>query len=142
MSNARKMRERPQFPKALACGLLEDGGRALFLIRKDDRGLERIEMPCAEIFPGEDPISKLASEFKRQTGIDAEIGDLKLERRHNTGSRKRRHFVPCLVYAVRAKSMRANPPPEFAGFRWLKPDDARTLRLSRKAEWMSFGSGH
>ena len=39
-------------PSALACGLLEDGDRALFLVRIDEKGQERLEMPCVEVMAG------------------------------------------------------------------------------------------
>ncbi len=136
MSKVRKLREKPVLPKALACGMLEDGGRVLFLIRKDRNGVERIEMPCVYAYPGDDPTSLLKEEFSRQTGIDAEIGDIMREGRHNAGSRKRRKFIPVLVFKVRAKNMRARPSSEFSGVKWLSLEKAKDMRVGRKAEWL------
>jgi len=137
MSDSRRLKEKPQMPKALACGMLEDSGRVLFLERGDAHGVERLEMPCIEVFPGEDPVQRLAVEFRRQTGIDAQVHEIAYEGKHNAGSRKRKSWVPCLVFRVTAKSMRASPPPEFSGFRWLKPDEAKGMRLSRRSEWLA-----
>jgi len=123
-------------PKALACGMLEDGGRLLFLIRKDDRGIERFEMPCVLVFSGRNPLAELSGEFTRQTGIDAQIHDILFESKFNVGSRKRKQWIPVLVFKITAKSMRANPATEFSGFKWLKVEDAKKLRLTRHAEWM------
>jgi len=122
--------------KALACGMLEDEGRVLFLIRKDERGIERYEMPCVLVFSGRNPLAELSGEFRRQTGIDAQIHDILIEGKYNAGSRKRKQLVPCLVFKVTAKSMRANPPPEFSGFKWLKMEDAKKAKLSRNSEWL------
>ena len=133
---ARKTEEK-RFPKALACGMLRDGKRVLFLVRKDARGAERLELPCTEIFGAEDAVSKLASEFMRQAGIDAEVLEMEAEKRYNAGSRRRREWVPCLVFGMRAKSARAAPAPEFCGFRWLGIEDAKKAKLGRKAEWLA-----
>lgn len=123
-------------PKALACGMLEDGGRVLFLVRRDERGIERIEMPCVLVPSGRSPFAEIKLAFPRMTGIDGEMHEIVLEGRHNTGSRKRKVRVPCLVFKVTAKSMRAKPSAEFSGFRWLSLDDAKTQRLGRNSEWL------
>ena len=132
----KRMNTGAPLPKALACGMLEDEGRVLFLIRKDDRGIERIEMPCVLVFSGRNPVAELSSEFIRQTGIDEQIHDILFESKYNVGSRKRKQWIPVLVFKVTAKSMRANPAPEFSGFKWLKIEDAKKLKLSRNSEWM------
>ena len=136
MSDARRLSARV-FPKALACGMLHDGNRVLFLVRRDAQGTERIELPCAEIFGAEDPVGKLTMEFRRQTGIDAEILEIKIQKRYNTGSRRRKRWIPCLVFNARAKNMKAKVSPEFSGFKWLDIEKAKEIKLGRKAEWLS-----
>ena len=121
--------------KALVCGLLEDNGRALFLKRIDKNKKETLELPCFSHFSG-DPIKQLAEDFLRQTGIDAEVRETAFETRHNAGSRRRKQWVPCLVFRMRAKSMSAKPSSEFAGYKWLSLNDAKKLRLARNAEWI------
>jgi len=123
-------------PKALTCGMLEDEGRILFLIRKDERGIERMELPCVLVLSGRSPVAEIKSEFARQTGIDAQMHEIILESKHNAGSRKRRYLVPCLVFKFTAKNMRAKPSGEFSGFKWLKIEDAKKERLGRNAEWV------
>ncbi len=135
MSDARKLRQKT-FPKALACGMLQDGNRILFLVRADEHGMERIEVPCIEIFPGEDPVSKLAAEFRKQTSIDAEVSEIKMEKRHNAGSRKRKHWIPCIVFSMRAKNTKAKASEEYSGFKWLTMEQAKKMKLGRKAEWI------
>ncbi len=130
MSDARKLPSKT-IPKALACGMLEDNGRVLFLIRKDRHGTERIELPCITIFGAEDPVQKLTAEFRRQTGIDAEVCEIKMEKRYNAGSRKRKYWVPCLVFSMRAKQTKAVPAEEFSGFRWLSLEKAKKMKLGR-----------
>lgn len=87
-------------PKALACGMLEDEGRVLFLVRTDEHGSERLEMPCVIVPSGRSPVAEIAVEFVRQTGIDGQVHEIVLEGRHNAGTRKRRMLVPCLVFKV------------------------------------------
>jgi len=130
------MKTASPLPKALACGMLEDGGRILFLLRKDAQGAERIEMPCILVFSGRDPIAELSAEFRRQTGIDAQVHEIIFETRHNVGSRKRRAWVPCLVFRMTAKNKTAKPSSEFSGFRWLSREAAKGQRSSRNSEWI------
>ncbi len=135
MSDARRLQTK-SIPKALACGMLLDKGRVLFLVSRDAHSTERIELPCTEIFGAEDPVQKLASEFKRQTGIDAEVCEIKMERRYNAGSRRKKRWITCLVFSIRAKNMRTKPSPEFSGFKWLALEEAKKTKLGRKAEWL------
>ncbi len=124
-------------PKALACGMLEDGGRVLFLVRRDANGIERIEMPCVLVPSGRSPFADIREAFGRLTGIaDCQVHGVALEGRFNTGSRRRRHLVPCLAFRVSARNRAARPSPEFSGFRWLSLDDALESRLGRNLEWL------
>jgi hypothetical protein len=133
---ARRVPTGAPLPKALACGMLEDGGRALFLARKGADGTERIEMPCVLVLSGRSPFAEIRDAFRRMTGIDGEVHEIAIEGTHNAGSRKRRSLVPCLVFRVTAKSRTAAPSDEFSGFRWLSLEDAVKARLGRNAEWM------
>ena len=135
MSRTRKLKEKV-LPKALVCGMLEDSGRILFLKRKDRQGTERLEMPCLLTYSG-DPVSQLTETFREQTGIDGEVGEIAFETRHNAGSRKRKRFVPCLVFRIRAKGMRARPTPQFSGYKWLSLEDAKEEKLGRNAKWIA-----
>ena len=137
MSNARTLKQK-SFPKALACGMLRDNERILFLMRKDRQKMERIELPSVEILREEDPVRKLTIEFRRQTGIDAEVCEIKMEKRYNAGSRKRKHWIPCLVFSMRAKNTKAVPAEEFSGFKWLSLEEAKKKKPGRKAEWLNY----
>jgi hypothetical protein len=116
--------------------MLEDNGRVLFLIKKDERGTERLTMPCVLVPSGRSPFAEIKEAFPRMTGIDAEIHEITIESRHNSGSRKRRSFVPVLVFRVSAKNRFARPSPEFSGFRWMKLEEAMASRLARECEWL------
>jgi hypothetical protein len=131
----RKLQQSPEV-SALACGLLQDGERALFLCRKSHLGIETVELPCVQVFRGENPVGKLVEEFRRQTGIDAQAHEIAFEKRHNAGSRKRRRTVPALAFKMSAKNSSAKPAPEFSGYRWLSPADLSKFRLARNAEWL------
>jgi len=122
--------------KALACGMLEDNGRILFLLKRDQQGIERLQMPCVLVPSGRSPFAEIVSEFRRQTGIDGQVHEIVIESRHNAGSRRRRNMVPCLVFKVSARGRSAKPSAEFSGFRWLSLDDARKQKLSRELEWL------
>lgn len=136
MSDAKRLKERPQLPKALVCGMLEDGGRVLFLKRRDQHGVERLELPWVYASEGSDPMSQLAESFKKQTGISAEVGEIVLEGRHNAGSRRRKRWIPCYVFKMSARERRADPGSGYSGFRWLSIKDAKKERLGRALEWL------
>ncbi|MBD3210682.1 hypothetical protein GF318_04850 [Candidatus Micrarchaeota archaeon] len=122
--------------KALACGLLGDGGRYLFLKQVDRHGIERLTLPCVLVYSGRSPVAELRGEFPGQTGIDGEIHEIIYEGRYNAGTRRRKNWVPCLVFKVTAKKRRAAPSSEFSGFRWLSLEDAKKQKLGRKSEWL------
>ncbi|NYZ73621.1 NUDIX hydrolase [Candidatus Micrarchaeota archaeon] len=132
----RKIPTGTPLPKALACAMLEDGGRMLFLVRKDANGIERIEMPSVLVPSGRSPFADIKEAFQRMTGIDGEFHEIVLEGRHNAGFRRRKNWVPVLVFKVTAKNRTAKPSAEFSGFRWLSLEDAKRQKLSRNAEWM------
>ncbi len=132
----KRMNTGARLPKALAAGMLEDGGRVLFLLRKDAAGIERAEMPCVLVLSGRSPFAEIGAEFRRQTGIDGQVHEVVLEGRHNAGSRKRRAFVPAMAFKVTARERFAKPSAEFSGFRWLRLEEALKQRLSRNSEWL------
>lgn len=123
-------------PVALAVGLLEDGNRALFLCRKNNLGVETIELPCVLLQKGENPVAALTVEFRRQTGIDAQVHEVRFERRHNIGSKKRKVFVPVLVFKVTAKNASVRAAPEFSDYRWIAQPDLGKYKLGRNAYWL------
>jgi hypothetical protein len=133
------MAHQPQkhaIPAALACGLLEDGGRVLFLCRKNAIGIETVELPCVILQKGENPVARLTEEFVRQTGIDAHVGEILFEKKHNIGTRKRKAFIPALVFGVAAKSAAARPASEFFGYRWISAKDLMKFKVAKVCEWL------
>ena len=136
-------------PAALAAGLLEDHQRALFLVRKlqphggagraapaNQPGIETVELPCVLLQKGENPVASLAAEFRRQTGIDAQVHEVLFERRHNAGTRKRKVFVPVLVFKVTAKNPACRPSSEFSGYKWLERADLAGYRRAKNCLWL------
>jgi hypothetical protein len=105
-------------------------------VRKNGRGDELIEIPCAEVAKGENPVAALAAAFRQQAGIDAQVHEVLFQRRHNAGSRKRKAWVPVLVFRLTAKSSAVRPSQEFCGCRWLSPRERAGRKLSRKSEWL------
>ena len=126
----------PAAPAAIAAGLLEDGERALFLVRKNVLGEELLEVPCAELMAGDNPVAALSSAFRAQAGIDAEVHEVLFQKRLNIGTRKRRAIIPVLAFKVTAKSHVVKPGQGFSGYRWLAPSDMGGKKLSRKSEWL------
>jgi len=138
----RKVPTATPLPKALACGMLEDNGRVLFLVRLDVSGIERIELPSIIVPSGRSAFAEIKNEFARSTGIDGEVHEIVMESRFNAGTRKRKAWVPVLVFKVTARNRNAKPPPsEFSGFKWLSLEDAKKMRLDRKLEWLRRVSG-
>lgn len=132
----KKARTGQPMVKALACGLLEDNGRFLFLKRIDRYGTERIELPCVLVYSGRSPVAEIKTEFARQTGLDAEMHEIIFEARHNAGTRRRKNWVPCMVFKFTAKERKVKVSEEFSGFRWLSFDDAKKQKPARTLEWM------
>lgn len=126
----------PALPSALAAGLLEDHERALFLIRRDSEGIETAELPCAFLQKGENPVASLSAEFRRQTGMDAQVHEVLFERKHNAGTRKRKAFVPVLVFKVTAKNTACRPSSEFSGYKWLERADLAKYRRAKNCLWL------
>lgn len=121
---------------ALLCGILEDSGRVLFLIRRDGQGQEMLEMPYAAVKEGENEVAALATAFREQAGIDVQVHGVIMQGRYNAGSRKRRRWVPALGFKVTAKSARVNAGEGFMGYRWVALDEIGNFRLGRSAGWL------
>lgn len=134
MTNSRKLRER-KYPQVVVCGMLEDNGRIFFLKQKGRDGLERFEVPHILVYSG-DPISQIHDAFKKQTGLDPQIGEIILETKVNAGSRKNKVRVPCLVFKITAKNKTAKLDSSFSGFKWLSLNDAKKQRLHKNALWV------
>ena len=140
----RKVQTATPIPKALACGMLEDNGRVLFLIRKvagasETNKEEQIELPYVLVPSGRSPFAEIKEQFQKLAGIDGEVGEIVLEGRYNTGSRKRKFWVTCLVFRITARNRIAKPSEEFSGFRWLSLEDARAqkqYRLGKSVRWL------
>jgi len=132
----RKIPTGTPLPKALACGMLEDDGRILFLIRKDLNGNEKLELPCIIVPSGRSPVAEIKEAFRIQSGIDGEIQEIIHEFKFNAGSRRRKSWIPCLVFKVVARERRAKPSSEFSGFKWMAIEKAKKERLSRKSEFL------
>lgn len=122
--------------KALACGLLEDGGRILFLIRKDEHGAERYEMPSVIVQSGRSPFAEINETFKRTTGIDGQVHEIVMNAKFNAGSKRRRMVIPVVVFKITARERFAKPSSEFSGFKWLTFEEAKKQKLSRNTEWI------
>lgn len=120
------------YPKAFACGMLEDGGRVLFLVGKERQGKKRLALPHVKIMGRRDPVAELGAAFAEQSGIDGQVHEIIFEGEYNAGSRKYRKFIPLLVFRISAKRMQAKPSPEFEGFKWLGLKDA--LEKEKKKE--------
>jgi hypothetical protein len=131
---ARELRDKTK-PTALACALLEDGGRALFLVRRDAQGREKLELPNALVFPGDDPAATATGALRVQAGIDGYSKGEGFEARHNAGSRRNKAWVPVLVFRMDAKNKSARPAGGLSA-KWVPLDAAKSMPLGRSAEWL------
>lgn len=123
-------------PELLACALIEDSGRFLFLESKPREGSETIGLPCALVKKGGDPVSALARAIIEQAGIDAHVKEPALRGRFNLGSRKRKVWIPALAFNVSSKSYSARSSRDFSKAVWLSAEDALKKRLSRTSDWL------
>ena len=139
-------------PVALAVGLLEDGGRALFLYQEPAPGAAAggggraaraeagaggrlLELPSVLVMPGENPVSRLAEGYSQMTGIDAQVHETMRQASVNVGTRKRRHLVPVLVFRLTAKRMSARAGAGWNGFVWLAVRQALGEKFTRRGQW-------
>jgi hypothetical protein len=125
-------------PKALICGMLERGDKMLFLVRKDGRGVERVEMPCVHGSTSTDPAGQLTEAFRKQTGIKAEMGNLRMEGRHNIGSKGKVVFVPVLVFEMSPDSplVRPDPGKGIERCEWMTMMEAKGRQLTDNGMWL------
>lgn len=117
-------------PKAFACGILEDRGRILFLVKKDEHGFERVLLPSVMVNSGRSPVAEIQGEFLRQAGIEARVEGVLFEGKYNYGTRRGKSFIPLLAFSMAARRMQAKPSSEFAAFRWISIKEA--LEQDRK----------
>ncbi|MFA5412466.1 MAG: hypothetical protein WC350_03935 [Candidatus Micrarchaeia archaeon] len=134
----KKMLAAPEY-SALACAIVEDGGRMLFL-KRVEKEREVLELPCVLVEKGMNPLSELKGAVLTQTGIDAQVHEPIMGGRHNVGSRKRKRWVPALGFRVSAKNMSARVGAGFSGVKWISLEDAKKERLGRKSEWLRASS--
>lgn len=125
-------------PKALICGMLEIGGKVLFLAKNSKDGKEVLEMPFVMGSDTTDPHSQLAEAFKKQTGIKAHPVHQVMEGKHNVGTPKNPEHIPVLVFEMMPDEPRVKPDPGkgYTGFFWLKMIDAEGKALSENAGWL------
>jgi len=120
-------------PKALICGILEEGDRMLFLKRKNEEGQEELELP--HIFAGAsaDFVSQLTEAFRKQTDVKAEMGPLMAEGEYPLSEGK---TIPAMAFGMIAERKDVAPAPEFTGHEWLGLESAKKRRLSMALSWM------
>ena len=123
-------------PAALACGMLLDGNRALFLVKKDEKGNETLSLPCTLIYAGENPAGAAVGALGAQAGIDAQEQGVMMQARHNVGSRKRKTFVPVLVFKMGAKNTCIRLSGDFSGYKWLEEKEAARCKFSKECGWL------
>ncbi len=127
-------------PRALICGLLENGGKALFLLRKDEDGKERIELPWIYGTIAADPVGAIGEAFRKQTSIKVHAGEIIYEGKEDIGEEGRPDIVPVLVFAMiadRKPMEEPYPASGYSGFLWLSMEEAKNRPLGKHARWLS-----
>lgn len=125
-----------QVPKALVCGLLEDNGRVLFLVERGPDGKERLALPGRIVFQGENEALAVKECFAKYAGLDVQVHEIKVQGKHNAGSRKNKLWVPALGIKATAKSCTPKTLPPFTGVKWVSLKEASLGKLARTAEWL------
>lgn len=123
-------------PAALVCAIFREGGRALFLIKKNSNGKEELELPCTTIGPRVDRAGAAKAEFYRATGIDGHMVGATFTGQYNCGSKNREVWIPAIAYRIEAKSTKTTVSPEYEGAKWLRPEEAEKVGVSKKCAWL------
>lgn len=123
-------------PSMLACALIEDGGRYLFLESKDIAGKSRFELPSVFVYAGEDPVSALQKAILEDCGIDAQVGHAIITGEYRAGSKRGRVLVPALGFTVSAKSYKAVISDRFVAYKWMGAKESLAVKLEKKSEWL------
>ncbi len=127
-------------PRALVCGLLEKDGKGLFLTRKDQGGLERIELPWIYGTIAADPVGAIGEAFRKQTSVKVHAERIIYEGKEDIGDEGMPDIVPVLVFSMipgRKPMEEPVPSREYSGFLWLTLDEARERPLGRHARWLA-----
>ena len=117
--------------QVLLCAVIEDNRRVLFLEKQLPDGKTRYCLPHVITDERENPLIKLKEIVLQQTGIDANVGGVVINARHNAGSRKRRQWIGVLAFSATAKNYSTKAP-----CRWMRLDEAKKQPLTRECEWL------
>ncbi len=127
-------------PRALVCGLLESEGKALFLLRRDESGVERLELPWIYGTIAADPVGAMGEAFRKQTGIKARAERIAFESKEDIGEEGRPDIVPVIVFSMasdRKAMAELYPAHEYSGSLWLTMDEAKLRPLGKHARWLA-----
>ena len=105
-------------------------------MRKNNLGIEAVEMPCVLIGKGENPVAALQAAFHAQTGIDAQVHEILFEKKWNAGTRKKKAWVPALIFKVTAKNASVRLMPGFSGYKWLFEKELAKYRHARTMQFL------
>ncbi len=123
----------------VACAILQDGIRTLFLEKKPPgtpNAPMELSLPSAFVKAGQDPVSALSIAVREQTGIDCQIGEISAQAKYNAGSKKHKRVIPLLIFSASAKNFKCTPSSEFLGCQWLPVALARKQPLAKNAHWL------
>jgi hypothetical protein len=124
--------------KALICGMLERGDRMLFLIRKDAKGYERVEMPCVYGTTKADFVGQLAEAYKKQTNVKVVTGKLRIEGKHNVGTGAKPEYIPVLVFEMSPQDplVRPDAGKGIERCEWMTVMEAKNRQLTDDGMWL------
>ncbi len=126
-------------PRALICGLLEKDGKALFLLRKDEDGVERIELPWIYGTIAADPVGALGEAFRKQTSVKVHAERIIYEGKEDIGEEGHPDLVPVLVFSMiagRKPMEEPYPAAGYSGYLWLSIEEAKKRPLGKHARWL------
>lgn len=131
----KKMKTFERLPKALSCGLIEDTGRFLFRIFLDQHGITRVETPFVLIKSGESITAKLKDRLSEIIENNVEIGEPIFEFSYNTGNKRRKNFIPCIVFKI--KTFGVLEVKNKLEYKWLKLEEVKKMRKIKESEWLN-----
>ena len=122
--------------RTLVCGLLERDGKALFLLRTDEHGNDRLELPHVFSNSRSDPLNQIASAFTMQTSVKVHTGAMVFESQFNDGTDANPQLAPAYAFRMIAEDEKVVPATYFSGYKWLSLEDAKKKNLATTMEWI------
>ncbi len=131
----RRMKTFEPLPKALALGAIEDNGRYLFHLVTDKYGVTRVDLPYVLVKSGESIAAKIKEQIHQIIENNVEIGEPIFQVTYNAGTRRKRNFIPAIIFKVETFGRIQMKKEKMQEYKWLKLDETKTISKTKESEW-------